>query len=485
MKNGWFRFIFFIFCFSLILGKVNAQKFYEGDFIAGEYVNKVSGGKTYYMTMQFIRDINGNVLYCLEPFVKFNPNNDYQTDSLPSLNNDVIRKVELISYYGYGYGNRMANRWYAITQYLIWKTVSSADIYFTDKLNGNRIEKYINEMNEILNDVNNHDNDSLKKSYKVNYGEDLTLLIDGYKIVESNYSIENKIIKNLTDSGKIKVTKDSGIYNINREFYSSSGSQKLLLKGNVLNNVYDINIEVLKGNILLDIKHDYNLEDYQVCYEVYKEEIIVDKICADKDIIYKTKDLKYGNYVVKQSFISKGYVVDENEYLVVLDSYENKIELINKIIKNKLEIFKYYCYLEDCIEENGAVFQIIQDDRVIDELVTNEDGYGSLELIFGKYTVKQIKGKDGYEFVKDFDLEIDSLLEEYQYTLSNNKIVEEKIEIEENENNSKQDEENEVLLNEGEIVPPNTGINSCGVYILLIFVILDFSLKGRKFVNEG
>lgn len=482
MKIGWFKILFFIFCFSLVLGEVKAEKFYEGDFIAGEYVNKVSGGRTYYMTMQFIRDSNGNVLYCLEPFVKFNPNNDYQIDSLPSLSNEVIRKVELISYYGYGYGSRMANRWYVITQYLIWKTVSNADIYFTDKLNGNRIEKYVNEMNEILNDVKNHDSDNLNKSYTVNYGDDLTLLIDGFKIVESNYKIEKKIIKNLTDSGKIRVTKDSDVYNVKREFYSSSGSQKLLLKGNVSNNVYDINIEVLKGNILLDIKHDYKLDDYQVCYEIYNEDVIVDKVCTDKDIIYKTKDLKYGNYVVKQSFISEGYVADENEYLVGLDSNESKIELINKIIKNKLEIFKYYCYLEDCIEEDAAVFQIIQDDEVIREVVTNEYGYGKLDLFYGTYTVKQIKGKDGYEFVKDFEIEIDSLLEEYQYTLSNNKIVDE--EIEENEINSNQDNETEVLVNEGEIIPPDTGINSCGIYIALVLVILELIVKGRKVINE-
>ena len=238
------KILFIIFLF-ISIGRVDALNFYEGDFITGEYINKVDGNKTYYMTMQYIHDGNGNIVYCIEPFTKFYENYNYQlTDPYLNYDSNTLRRVELLSYYGYGYKNRTDIKWYVITQYLIWKSVSNNDIYFTDKLNGRRIDKYQVEINELNNDVINHDKSNLVLEYDVDYKDDISLNINGYKVINSDYEIKNNIINNVVNDGIVTVSKDSSYYTGYRGYYDGFGSQSLLVRGNVINTLYDIKINV-------------------------------------------------------------------------------------------------------------------------------------------------------------------------------------------------------------------------------------------------
>lgn len=450
MKKIW-MFIFLFMCFS----NVEALYFYEGEFINGEYINRVDGNKTYYMTMQYIRDVNGNPVYCIEPFVTFNENYNYNlTDPYLRYDANILRRIELLSYYGYGYNNRTDSKWYVVTQYLIWKSVSNNDIYFTDRLNGRRIDKYVNEINELNNDVMNHDNSNIIDEYEVDYKDNINLSIDGYKVLSSDYEIVNNTISNIENDGIIKVTKDSNYYNIFRSYYDGYGSQDLLLRGNVSNKTYDIKVKVKKGNILLDIKVD-NKDNFNVCYTIYKDNVSVDYVCTGSNLEYKSIDLAYGDYIVKQSSISEGYIIDEKEYVVTIGNGISNVILNNYIISNKLEINKYYCYLDECKVENNAQFEVYDlDNNKIGDVITDENGYGSIDLLYGEYLVKQVKGIDGYDFIRDFNVTIDSIYEEYKYSLSNNKTIQEE-----------------------EILPPKTGVRSNGFSLILVIIGL-FIMKG-------
>ena len=412
-----------IFCFNT---NVFATKFYEGDYISGEYISKVKDGKIYYLTMKFIKDNNGNVLYCMEPFVKFYEDYDYSKNgNYNNYDSSVLRKVELLTYYGYGYKNRTSSKWYVITQYLIWKTVSSNDIYFTDTLNGKRITKYSSEMNELLSDVNKHDINNLIMNYEVDYKDDLILDLIGYEVVNSDYEIKDNVIYDIKENGTIRVSKVSNNYKNNIAIYDGNGSQDLILRGNVKNSVYDIKVSVLKGNIIFRINTDEIVDDYQVCYLIYKDTEVVDNLCTDSNLEYKSIDLSYGNYKVIQSSISDGYEIDSNVYDINLtDSFV--LELDNKIIRNNLNVYKYYCENDLCIKESNALF-IVYDllDNYVGEIRTDEYGYGSISLKYGEYKIKQINGMDGYSLVEDFNVVIKSNIDEYSYCLYNNKIVEE------------------------------------------------------------
>ena len=84
--------------FLLMVGEVKALSFKEGEFLNGEYINKVKDGKTYYMTIQYIYRDDGKVVYCLEPFANFITGNGYigynfNYDGVTGLSKEQVRRI--------------------------------------------------------------------------------------------------------------------------------------------------------------------------------------------------------------------------------------------------------------------------------------------------------------------------------------------------------------------------------------------------------
>ena len=130
-------------------------------------------------------------------------------------------------------------------------------------------------------------------------------------------------------------------------------------------------------------------------YELALKEIEKTEIDENREVLHV--DLAYGEYVVKQYSISNGYVVDDKEYIVNVSNGDNKLILDNYVISNVLGINKYYCYLDECNKENNAQFDIYDlNNNKVGSIVTDESGYGSIKLDYGKYLVKQVSGLEGY-----------------------------------------------------------------------------------------
>lgn len=417
--------IFILVCGFLVCGVfANAETFIEGNFINGEYVNKVKNNKTYYMTMQFIKDSKGRIVYCLEPFNDFKTGQSYKEyvgdwTNYNYLSKEQKRKIELTIYYGYGYGGRTQDKWYVITQYLIWQIIDpEANIYFTSTLNGKRIEKYNLEINELLKDVSNHDETpSFVHDYELNYKDNLEIkdLNNEYSIIKSDYDyvIDNNgfRILNLGNSGSIRIKKNSNYYDGMVVIYDSNTSQDLIRPGNVNNLEYLINVKVNKGDITLDIKDDksiYTIEsDFSnTCYEIRDGYNVLDKVCTgDKSLIYKSIELRYGEYTIVQTSYGKGYKEDKKEYKVVIsESNEHPVvNLYNQLIKNEIEILKYACKNDICGFEKGAVFEIRDvKGNIVKELETKENGYASLKIGYGSYFITQKKGNEGYTLASQY-----------------------------------------------------------------------------------
>lgn len=469
-----------LFSFIFLGEVVKAESFVDGSFINGEYVNKVKSGKTYYMTMQFINDSQGRIVYCLEPFVSFKTNQQYveyegDLTNYGNLSTEQKRKIELIIYYGYGYGNRRDSKWYVVTQFLIWKVVDpQADIYFTSSLNGKRIEKYNNEINELNDAVYRHDiKPSFVKPYEVNYKDKLVIgeFNNDYEVVESDYEYVrdsgNLIVENLINDGNISLRRISNYYQDNVVIFDSSTSQDLIRPGNVNNPIYEFNVKVNKGDITLDFLDDnsvYTVESSlkDTCYTIDNGEMIVDQICMGEDhFTYKTGDLPYGEYTIKQESVGVGYKKNENVYKVSIDSTNQHpfLTINNLLIRNKIEIVKYECYYSDCIYEKDAKFNIKdKNDNLVGVLTTNEDGYTNIVLGYGSYKIEQKSGKEGYTLASSYnekivDEESSHKKDLYNYYIEPVKptpvpdIPSEIIEVEEIVN---------PVIDE-EIVPPNTG----------------------------
>lgn len=442
--------------FFMCLGFVKAETFVEGSFISGEYVNKVKNNKTYYMTMQFIRDSHGRIVYCLEPFVDFKTGQSYteytgDLTEYSSLSKEQKRRIELIIYYGYGYGYRTQEKWYVITQYLIWKEIDpTANIYFTSTLNGKKLDKYETEINELLFDVNNHDIvPSFVHDYELNYKDTLEIneLNNDYVVVNSDYDYVKDSngfkVDSLSKSGIIKIKKNSNYYEGMVVIFDSKTSQDLIRPGNVNNIEYLINVNVKKGDITLDIKDDdsvYTIEsDFSnTCYEVIDSaNITIDKVCTkDEGLIYKTIDLAYGDYTVVQTSYGIGYKADEKVYKVSVNSSNEHpvVNLYNQLIKNEIEILKYACKNDVCGFEKNAMFEVKDiKGNVVSRIATKENGYTSLVVGYGSYYVSQIKGNDGYTLAEDYKEKIVDEVSPHKKELYNYFIeveIEEKIEEE-------------------------------------------------------
>ena len=219
------------------------------------------------------------------------------------------------------------------------------------------------------------------------------------------------------------------------------------------------------GDITLDIRKDdstiYNNSNFSnTCYELSRGEDIIDNVCTSEDnLIYKTNKLGYGEYSIKQVSTGVGYEVDNNVYNVIVDGSEQLI-LENKLIKNKIELTKYYCINEDCLYEENAIFNIYNNDLLVGSITTNSEGYGYIEVGIGEYTIIQEYGLDNYTFVDEYSESIvDSTSSHYKdlynYYIEEDTgffdtVVPEEV-VDDNINNDIEDSNQEIIM------PPQTG----------------------------
>lgn len=463
MKKILKIFILFIaFCgFTKV---VFAETFRKGEYIINEYIDRVDNGKVYYANAQYYYDSSGNLVYCIEPFDTLDPGSEYKEyvgdfTQYNKLSEDAKRKIFLIAYYGYGYGNHNTTKWYVVTQLLIWRVIAGEkNVYFTDTLNGNKIDKYDNEINEILGYVDIHDQiPSFVKTYKVNFNEDFHLkeLNEEYEIVFStyDYSLDNGFYtRNVTSDGSIQFRRKSQARQMTAALFENSKSQDLIRPGNLINPIYEINVQINKGKIALEIVPDdsvYTVEsDFtNTCYEILNEQgDTIDNVCTGKDDkYYLSQDLPFGKYTVRQYKHGIGYREDNQVYEVELNDENNPASLYleNFLIRNTIEITKYACKDDLCSFEANANFEIYdKNNSLVKTLSTNELGYTSIVLGYGTFTIKQVGGITDYTLADEYQEKIVDEVSPHKKELFNYYQI--------------QDEEPKIEEPQVEILPPDT-----------------------------
>lgn len=341
--------IFLITLLAVLPRCVNAQEtsFYEGEYIDNIWMNKVTpdGKIIYYQKARIFRETGSNKLaYCIEPFKMFNENDTYQSTILPdNLTPEQKEKISLLSYLGYGYKNRSDKIWYAVTQLLIWETAGpSGKYYFTDSLNGNRINTYQSQIDELNSAVEYYKNNLLTtKEYTIYLGEKIEVVDNnkyvGTYITGNNYTSfkGNKIIiENLPlGNHQIKVTKKEQLYNSPIIFYQSSSSQNILTQGNLEPQEIIINVNVKDTNVKIS-KIDYdtnsttpsgNAKLENVKFEIYDNNMNkIKEIIIDKSLTTSIQGLPIGKYYIKEIEAGNGYEIDSNlhEFELSKDSPE-------------------------------------------------------------------------------------------------------------------------------------------------------------------
>lgn len=419
--------------------KVEAQtQFYEGEYIDGIYMNKQKTeiSAIYYQKARFFRQVGTNQFaYCIDPFIFFTEGSTYEETINPNnLTQQQKKRITEIAYFGYGYHNHTDKKWYAITQFMIWQTADpTANFYFTDGLNGPRIEAYTQEMNEINTLITNYHKSTslLNKTYTIVEGETIFLedtnnIISTYSIDNQNFRIEgNKLIGDNLTKGEytINLLKQENHYNKPILFYQALDSQALMQTGDIPNKTEQLKINVI--NTLIEItKIDKDTQsiiasgDGSLIGAIYglfnQHDEKIAEITINENSKGIIKNIPFGKYYLQEIVPPKGYQLDTKKYEITISEENPNQQLIleNEIIKKKVIIYKTYDETNKIPEKNINFLIFDKDNNLITTITTDEFGKAEIILPYGEYKIVQENTTEGYQKVEDIELIIDNMEDE-------------------------------------------------------------------------
>ncbi|MBQ6539337.1 MAG: Cys-Gln thioester bond-forming surface protein [Bacilli bacterium] len=430
MKKLIFFLIMFISLFIGINTQAKTYSFYEAETIDNVYINRYepSTKTLYYQKARFFRETGTKEFaYCVEPQLKFNENSSYTSSEL-NLSGNQVKRLKEIAHFGYGYKGHTDKIWYAVTQVMLWKeTEGDSNVYFTDSLNGNKINTYDHMMNEIEKLIK--DNTVLprfsSKEFYIIKGTELN--IRDYSNVLNNYTnnlnlkIENNSItvKDLdTGSYTINLTRKDNNHNNPALFYINDGSQNLLKTGNLsyLNtslkvNVLNTSIKIIKidkdtGNSTNSGKATFKNTKFKITNK--DTGLVRELVLTDSNIISLT-DEQFGHYELQEIEAGTGYNLNNNvfEFTIDKDNTDQEITIENEVIKKKIILYKTYGTKKVQVKEANIEFNVFdEDNKLVKTIKTNKDGIAEITLPYGKYTIKQLTTTTGYDFIEPITIDV-------------------------------------------------------------------------------
>jgi len=437
IKKIFFSLLLMLVCIP-VFALNEANFYYDSERVEEMWITKISGDKKQSNHPYFLKRKSDNTyVYCIELFEPLYDNVKYEYDSKYSnygLSKQDIDRINLIIYYGYGYKNHTSDKWYGLTQYLIWKTSNkNADIYFSKKKFGSKVNLYEDELKEIESLIKTHSIEpNFIKNYIISTNDNLVI---NSNIDLSNYSIKtsakyeiknNKLYFNNLDVGNYTVSlkRNDNRFKNNYLLYYSNQSQNIIVPGDssIFNKEYTFNIKVEEGTISIKKKDEDNNYLEGAKYEVYKDNSVVTTMVTNSNGLAHF-NLPYGKYKLKEVEAPIGYDLDDSEYEFEISSSNLNVEYeltdskiyvdfsINKKDKESNEYLK------------GAKYGIFKDNKLVSELVTDSMGYAKTSLPFGTYIIREIEAPYGYELDdKEYTIIINSKDIKYDLVLNDMKI---------------------------------------------------------------
>ena len=317
---------------------------------------------------------------------------------------------------------------------MIWQAADpTANFYFTDGLNGPRIEAYTQEMNEINTLIENYHKSTslLNKTYTIVEGENIVLedtsnIISSYSLDNPNFYIEgNKLIGNNLTKGEytINLLKQESHYNKPILFYQSVNSQALMQTGDIPAKSEQLKINVINTQIEIT-KIDKDTQSITASgdgsligaiYGLFNQQgDKIAEITINEDSKGTLKNIPFGNYYLQEIKAPKGYLLDTKKHEIAINENNPNHQLIleNEIIKKKVVIYKTYDETNKIPEKNINFLVFDKNNNLIATMTTDEFGKAEIILPYGEYTIVQENTTEGYQKVDDIILKVSNTEEE-------------------------------------------------------------------------
>ena len=452
--NGLMLLLIGISCVPTVNASTYNETFNDkSQWISGDYILKVKGSTRKYQQMTVItRNSDGSFVYCIEPGTPVSdgavyPGQDFDQSYVGQMTQEQWRRITLLAYYGYGYGNHTDIHWYTVTQYLIWQTVPHGyDIYFTDSLNGNRITKYTDEINELNRLVEEHNISPNLSSDTIDMviGDTVELtdsnnVLNKFEVVDTDNvsaSISGNtlsITANDVGDGSVTISKRDKNYSHPAIIYYHPTSQDLMMRGAYDPIDVNLKIEIVGGKVSVKkVDMDTGLGIAQgdatldgAVYGIYDLEGNRVGEVISKGGEYVTSDYlpSLGTFFLKEEKSSTGYELNETKYFfnITKDDLYPEVDVTEKVIERDLKIFKVYASDETgfLTGEPNVTFDIYlkSTGEKVTSITTDENGYATATLPYGTYTVRQVSSTEDHEMVEDFEIVVNEYSEDPIYKL--------------------------------------------------------------------
>lgn len=452
--NGLMLLLIGISCVPTVNASTYNETFNDkSQWISGDYILKVKGSTRKYQQMTVItRNSDGSFVYCIEPGTPVSdgavyPGQDFDQSYVGQMTQEQWRRITLLAYYGYGYGNHTDIHWYTVTQYLIWQTVPHGyDIYFTDSLNGNRITKYTDEINELNRLVEEHNirPNITSDTIDMVIGDTVELtdsnnVLNKFEVVDTDNvsaSISGNtlsITANDVGDGSVTISKRDKNYSHPAIIYYHPTSQDLMMRGAYDPIDVNLKIEIVGGKVSVKkVDMDTGLGIAQgdatldgAVYGIYDLEGNRVGEVTSKGGEYVTSDYlpSLGTFFLKEEKSSTGYELNETKYFfnITKDDLYPEVDVTEKVIERDLKIFKVYASDETgfLTGEPNVTFDIYlkSSGEKVTSITTDENGYATATLPYGTYTVRQATTTEDHEMVEDFEIVVNEYSEDPIYKL--------------------------------------------------------------------
>ena len=452
--NGLMLLLIGISCVPTVNASTYNETFNDkSQWISGDYILKVKGSTRKYQQMTVItRNSDRSFVYCIEPGTPVSdgavyPGQDFDQSYVGQMTQEQWRRITLLAYYGYGYGNHTDIHWYTVTQYLIWQTVPHGyDIYFTDSLNGNRITKYTDEINELNRLVEEHNirPNITSDTIDMVIGDTVELtdsnnVLNKFEVVDTDNvsaSISGNtlsITANDVGDGSVTISKRDKNYSHPAIIYYHPTSQDLMMRGAYDPIDVNLKIEIVGGKVSVKkVDMDTGLGIAQgdatldgAVYGIYDLEGNRVGEVISKGGEYVTSDYlpSLGTFFLKEEKSSTGYELNETKYFfnITKDDLYPEVDVTEKVIERDLKIFKVYASDETgfLTGEPNVTFDIYlkSSGEKVTSITTDENGYATATLPYGTYTVRQATTTEDHEMVEDFEIVVNEYSEDPIYKL--------------------------------------------------------------------